>query len=104
MRIKYAIRSLAGSPVEWFGLKTYNPVTEVQPLFVSTVPVAPLKRVKLRKTGKPITLEAVLNKKREAAAEKAELEADKVAKAEKADKTEKADKADKADKAEKTVK
>ena len=57
-----------------------------------------LKRVKLRKTGKPITLEAVLNKKREAAAEKAELEADKAAKAEKADKT------DKAEKAEKTVK
>lgn len=107
LRIKYAIRSLAGSPVEWFGLKTYNPVTEVQPLFVSTVPVAPLKRVKLRKTGKPITLEAVLNKKREAAAEKAELEADKAAKAEKADKTDKADKADKtekAEKAEKTVK
>nr|WP_240541393.1 KUP/HAK/KT family potassium transporter [Bifidobacterium santillanense] len=33
---KYAIRHVAGSPVKWFGLAPYNPLVEVQPLFVST--------------------------------------------------------------------
>ncbi len=63
LRMKYAIRHLAGSPVKWFGLSVYNPLVEVQPLFVTTTPVPPLKRVALRKTKRPITLEAVLAKK-----------------------------------------
>ena len=45
LRIKYAIRHVAGSPVKWFGLAPYNPVTEVQPLFLSTVRPPRLKRV-----------------------------------------------------------
>lgn len=36
LRMKYAIRHIAGTPVKWFGLAPYNPVVEVQPLFVST--------------------------------------------------------------------
>lgn len=36
LQIKYAIRHVAGSPVKWFGLAPYNPLVEVQPLFVST--------------------------------------------------------------------
>ena len=36
LQIKYAIRRVAGSPVKWFGLAPYNPLIEVQPLFVST--------------------------------------------------------------------
>lgn len=63
LRMKYAIRKAAGSPVKWFGLSAFNPLVEVQPLFVSTSPVAPLRHVALRKTKKPITLEAVLAKK-----------------------------------------
>ncbi len=63
LRMKYAIRKAAGSPIKWFGLSTYNPLVEVQPLFVTTSPIAPLRRVNLRKTKKPITLEAVLAKK-----------------------------------------
>ncbi|MFD0704653.1 KUP/HAK/KT family potassium transporter [Alloscardovia venturai] len=63
LRMKYAIRKAAGSPIKWFGLSAFNPLIEVQPLFVSTAPVAPLRRVALRKTKKPITLEAVLAKK-----------------------------------------
>ena len=45
LRIKYALRHVAGSPVKWFGLAPYNPVTEVQPLFLSTVRPPRLKRV-----------------------------------------------------------
>lgn len=40
LQIKYAIRRVAGSPVKWFGLAPYNPLVEVQPLFVSTRPPA----------------------------------------------------------------
>lgn len=36
LQMKYAIRRVAGSPVKWFGLAPYNPLIEVQPLFVST--------------------------------------------------------------------
>ena len=36
LKMKYAIRHIAGTPVKWFGLAPYNPVVEVQPLFVST--------------------------------------------------------------------
>ncbi|KFI46088.1 K transporter [Bifidobacterium bohemicum DSM 22767] len=36
LKMKYAIRRFAGSPVKWFGLAPYNPVVEVQPLFVTT--------------------------------------------------------------------
>lgn len=36
LQMKYAIRHVAGSPVKWFGLAPYNPLIEVQPLFVST--------------------------------------------------------------------
>ena len=36
LQIKYTIRHVAGSPVKWFGLAPYNPLIEVQPLFVST--------------------------------------------------------------------
>ncbi|OZG62856.1 potassium transporter Kup [Bifidobacterium lemurum] len=41
---KYAIRHVAGSPVKWFGLAPYNPLVEVQPLFVSTRRPPRLKR------------------------------------------------------------
>lgn len=36
LKMKYTIRHVAGSPVKWFGLAPYNPVVEVQPLFVTT--------------------------------------------------------------------
>ncbi|MBM6700040.1 KUP/HAK/KT family potassium transporter [Bifidobacterium pullorum subsp. saeculare] len=45
LQIKYAIRHVAGSPVKWFGLAPYNPLVEVQPLFVSTRRPPRLKRV-----------------------------------------------------------
>lgn len=76
LRVKYAIRHVAGSPVKWFGLSAYNPLVEVLPLFVSTVAVAPLKRTALRKVKRPITLQAILA---EAAEEQAQEEADKKA-------------------------
>ena len=34
LEVKYAIRRLAGSPVKWFGLAPYNPLIEIQPLFL----------------------------------------------------------------------
>ncbi|WEV59191.1 KUP/HAK/KT family potassium transporter [Bifidobacterium sp. ESL0728] len=45
LKMKYAIRHMAGSPVKWFGLAPYNPVVEVQPLFLSTRRPPRLKRV-----------------------------------------------------------
>lgn len=85
LRVKYAIRHLAGSPVKWFGLSAYNPLVEVLPLFVSTVSVAPLKRTALRKVKKPITLQAVLAEAAEKQAEEEKKAAEKeAAKAEKA--------------------
>ena len=45
LRIKYAIRHVAGSPIKWFGLAPYDPVTEVQPLFLATVRPPRLKRI-----------------------------------------------------------
>lgn len=45
LKMKYAIRRVAGSPVKWFGLAPYNPVVEVQPLFVSTRRPPRLERV-----------------------------------------------------------
>nr|WP_243390216.1 KUP/HAK/KT family potassium transporter [Bifidobacterium margollesii] len=59
LRVKYAIRHVAGNPVKWFGLAAYNPVVEVQPLFVSTNKVPALKRVALRKPKRPITLQQI---------------------------------------------
>ncbi|WP_348519606.1 KUP/HAK/KT family potassium transporter [Bifidobacterium sp. ESL0728] len=50
LKMKYSIRRVAGSPVKWFGLAPYNPVVEVQPLFVSTRRPPRLKRVALRAT------------------------------------------------------
>ena len=47
LKVKYAIRKLAGSPIKWFGLAPYNPIVEVQPLFVSTRSVPKLTRVRL---------------------------------------------------------
>ena len=44
LQMKYAIRHVAGSPVKWFGLAPYNPLVEVQPLFVSTRRPPRLKR------------------------------------------------------------
>ena len=44
LKMKYAIRHIAGTPVKWFGLAPYNPVVEVQPLFVSTRRPPRLKR------------------------------------------------------------
>jgi KUP system potassium uptake protein len=85
LRVKYAIRHIAGSPVKWFGLSAYNPLVEVLPLFVSTVSVAPLKRTALRKVKKPITLQAVLAEAAEKQAEEEKKAAEKeAAKAEKA--------------------
>ena len=45
LQIKYAIRRLAGSPVKWFGLAPYNPLVEIQPLFLATERPPRLKRV-----------------------------------------------------------
>ena len=45
LRIKYAIRHVAGSPIKWFGLAPYDPVAEVQPLFLATVRPPRLKRI-----------------------------------------------------------
>lgn len=47
LKVKYAIRKVAGSPIKWFGLAPYNPIVEVQPLFVSTRSVPRLTRVML---------------------------------------------------------
>ena len=47
LKVKYAIRKVAGSPIKWFGLAPYNPIVEVQPLFVSTRAVPKLTRVVL---------------------------------------------------------
>lgn len=60
LRIKYAIRAVAGSPEKWFGLSAYNPHMEIQPLFVSTAPTQMLKRVALRKVKQPVTLQTIL--------------------------------------------
>jgi KUP system potassium uptake protein len=60
LKMKYAIRRVAGSPVKWFGLAAYNPVIENLPLFVSTASVLPLKRTHLRKPKRSVTLESVL--------------------------------------------
>lgn len=65
LRVKYAIRRVAGSPVKWFGLSAFNPKVEVQPLFVRVQPIPPLKYVPLRKTKRPIILEAILTRKAE---------------------------------------
>ena len=45
LQVKYAIRHLAGSPVKWFGLAPYNPLIEIQPLFLATQRPPRLKRV-----------------------------------------------------------
>lgn len=79
LRVKYAIRHVAGSPVKWFGLSAYNPLVEVLPLFVSTVAVPPLKRTALRKVKKPITLQAVLAEAAEEQARQEEKEKEKEA-------------------------
>lgn len=44
LQMKYTIRKFAGSPIKWFGLAPFNPLVEVQPLFVSTVRPPKLKR------------------------------------------------------------
>ena len=44
LSVKYAIRHMAGSAVKWFGLAPYNPLIEVQPLFVPTNRPPKLKR------------------------------------------------------------
>lgn len=49
LRTKYSIRHVAGSPFKWFGLAPFNPIVEVQPLFISTRRPPRLKRVTLRK-------------------------------------------------------
>ncbi|RSX50860.1 KUP/HAK/KT family potassium transporter [Bifidobacterium callimiconis] len=67
LRVKYAIRHVAGSPAQWFGLSAYNPVVEVQPLFLSTHKVPALKRVALRKSKRPITLQQIQAEQREEA-------------------------------------
>ena len=46
LEVKYAIRRLAGSPVKWFGLAPYNPLIEIQPLFLATQRPPRLKRVR----------------------------------------------------------
>jgi len=45
LNAKYAIRHAAGSPAKWFGLSPYNPVTEMQPLFLTTYKPPRLRRV-----------------------------------------------------------
>lgn len=77
LRIKYALRHVCGNPSKWFGLAAYNPITETQPVFVATEPVAPLKRIALRKVKRPVTLEAVLQRQQEKAAKQAAKEAEK---------------------------
>ncbi|PJM74099.1 potassium transporter Kup [Bifidobacterium primatium] len=65
LRVKYAIRHVAGNPVKWFGLTAYNPVVEIQPLFVSTHKVPALKRVALRKPKRPVTLQEIRAEQRD---------------------------------------
>jgi KUP system potassium uptake protein len=48
LQMKYAIRHMAGSPVKWFGLAPYNPLLEVQPLFLSTRRPPRLRREPIR--------------------------------------------------------
>ncbi|WP_258175633.1 KUP/HAK/KT family potassium transporter [Bifidobacterium callitrichos] len=55
LSVKYAIRHVAGSPVKWFGLAPYNPLVEVQPLFVSTRRPPRLKRTERIDRDEPIT-------------------------------------------------
>ncbi|KFI95738.1 KUP/HAK/KT family potassium transporter [Bifidobacterium stellenboschense] len=55
LQTKYAIRHAAGSPVKWFGLAPYNPLVEVQPLFVSTRRPPRLKRIERAAGIEPIT-------------------------------------------------
>lgn len=45
LRTKYAIRRVAGSPVKWFGLAPFNPLIEVQPLFIGTRRPPRLRRI-----------------------------------------------------------
>lgn len=118
LRIKYALRRVCGNPAKWFGLAAYNPITETQPMFVATEPVAPLKRIALRKVKRPVTLEAVLQRQQEKAAKEAAREAEKKARKEQKEKEraerkaekkaerkeEKAEKAEKGEKAEKARK
>lgn len=58
LQAKYTIRRVAGSPVKWFGLAPYNPLVEVQPLFVSTRRPPRLKRIEPSMAGRP-TAESV---------------------------------------------
>ncbi|MDO4913476.1 MAG: KUP/HAK/KT family potassium transporter [Bifidobacteriaceae bacterium] len=47
LQMKYVIRRFAGSPVKWFGLAPFNPLVEVQPLFISTQQPPRLKRIQV---------------------------------------------------------
>lgn len=60
LRVKYAIRSVVGETSKWFGLTAYNPLVEIQPMFVARNTLKPLKRVNLRKTRQSITLQQVM--------------------------------------------
>lgn len=60
LRVKYAIRSVVGETSKWFGLTAYNPLVEIQPMFVARNTLKPLKRVNLRKTRQSITLQQVI--------------------------------------------
>ena len=64
LQVKYAIRRVAGSPVKWFGLAPYNPLVEVQPLFVST-----RRPPRLRRVGRPVPPRAAAEGSAEVAAE-----------------------------------
>ncbi len=97
LRIKYALRRVCGNPAKWFGLAAYNPITETQPVFVATEPVAPLKRIALRKVKRPVTLEAVLQRQQEKAAKEAAKEAEKQARKAEREKEREERKAEKAE-------
>lgn len=48
IKVKYAAAALAGSPIQWFGLESTEPIVEAAPLFVKRAPFVPLARVRLR--------------------------------------------------------
>ena len=56
IKIKYTVRHLAGSPIQWYGLESTAPIVEVMPLFVKQADIQPLSRVRLR--GQVLTPQA----------------------------------------------
>ena len=48
IKIKYTVRKWVGSPIQWYGLESTEPIIEVMPLFVKQENIPALSRVRLR--------------------------------------------------------